>query len=113
MDIAENPTHRELRHSVRGDEPTLGARRLREARVQCRQRCIERLSERNVPSIVNRDVMPKLPDSLGEGLESMKLHVEILEVLESTVRLLLGNSLTSLEPANYIGRFDRKVLRRE
>ena len=30
----------------------------------------------------------------------MKLNVEILEVLESTVRLLLGNSLTSLEPAN-------------
>jgi len=42
----------------------------------------------------------------------MKLHVEILEVLESTVRLLRGNVFTSLEPANYIGHFDRKVLRR-
>src|SRR5689334_19140744 len=56
--------------------------------------------------------MPKLPYSLCEGFESMKLHIEILEVLESTVRLLLGNVFTSLEPANHIGHFDRKVLRR-
>ena len=43
----------------------------------------------------------------------MEFHIEILEVLERTVRLLLGNILTSLEPANDISHFDRKVLRRE
>src|SRR5437868_11992781 len=57
--------------------------------------------------------MPQLPDSLSEGPEPMKLNVEILEILESTVRLLLGNTLTSLEPANYISHFDRKMRRPE
>jgi hypothetical protein len=42
----------------------------------------------------------------------MELHFEIREILKSTVCFLLGNSPTSLESANNIGNFDRKVLRR-
>lgn len=92
-------------------ESALGPIRLYEARIQRGQRYIERLGEGNIPAIVYRDVLPKLPNSLSERLKTMELHVEIDQILESTICLVLGDHLTSLEAANHICHLNGKVLR--
>jgi len=111
-DIFGRRKPRRLLVRVWREESALRSFCLRKTRIERGERYVERLCESNIPTVVDRHVVPKLPDSLRERFESVELYVEFYEILESSVRFLLSDPFASLEAANHICYFDRKMSRR-
>ena len=92
-------------------ELTARSRRVRQAAVQCRERGIEQLSDRDVPSVIARHVLPELPYPRSARLVGKELHAQVQQV-GVRERCHVGRDVAGqCRPPQDIGGLDRHQVR--
>jgi hypothetical protein len=85
--------------------------RPRKTHVQRGERQVKRFGDCDIPSVIAREVVTKLPDSLCEGFKGEQLDVEQHQILMRTVRVGRSEFLCPFQPPENICRLDPHQLR--